>query len=195
MKRMCCLLLALAAVCVLAGCNKEVTDSGKEETVRVVRADETLELCMDAVVSGEMGTGMVLGTDGKPAALTPPDGLAGAICRQVEYRVVSLEESGDQATAILEITAPDAVPLLYEALAGMESYDEAVFTQRFGDLLENDPATKVFTVTVELRLVDSQWCLVPNSQFSNAITGGLMDEYEAVRQSVVDAMTEGGEQE
>ena len=153
---------------------------------------DVLDVAMYVVTGGSNPAPLVVGADGSPGALRAPTGLAAQISAKVTCEVVSLTENGDTAAAVLNITAPDAVGLFYQALEGMKTYDEEAFTEKFEGLLADAP-TKVFPVELELVRLEGVWCIQINEDFSNAITGGLMAEYTAVQQAILDKLTEGGE--
>lgn len=154
---------------------------------------DLLDIVEYVLAGGESYQPLIMGTEGTPVYLSTPTGLAGVISSKVQMEAVSVTESGETAKAVLNITAPDAVALVHQAIEGMETYDEAVFTGNMGTLLGKEHATKVFTVEVELRKVDGAWCMVTNEAFSDAITGGLMSSYNEVQQAIFDAFVKGGE--
>lgn len=183
MKKLIFLFLVLAVLC--AGCTPY------SELVPQTPQD-VLDVAMYVVAGGTSPEPLILGPDGTPTALRAPTGLGALISEKITYEVVSLTENGDTAAAALNITAPDAVSLVYQALEGMEVYDEEAFTANMESLLADAP-TKVFSVELELVRIDGTWCMKVNEDFSNAITGGLMAEYNAVQQAILDKLTEGGE--
>lgn len=184
MKRLVILCLALALI-LCAGCTpySEIVPQTPQDV---------LQIGMYVLTGGKNPESMIIGADGTPSALRAPTGLAAGISQQMTYEVVSLTESGETAAAVLNVTVPDAVALMYQALDGMETYDEAAFVEAFEKLLDNAPATKTFTVDVQLQKVDGKWCMVMNDALSNALTGGLMAEYNTVRQAILDKLMEGG---
>ena len=184
MKKVILLTAILALLC--AGCTpySEVVPETPQDV---------LEIGMYVLTGGANPESMVVGADGTPSALRAPTGLAAQISSQLSYEVVSVTETGDTATAVMNITAPDAVNLMYTALESLETYDEAAFTAEFEKLLTNAPATKTFSVNVQLQKLEGKWCMVMSDELSNALTGGLMAEYNAVRQAILDKLMEGGE--
>lgn len=187
MKRVFALLLAALLVLSLAGCQVEETRRKK----KTESAEDALQDSLEALAEG--GT-MMLAPDGSAVGMNPATGVASCITGALEFEIRSVKERSSSATAELEISAPDAVALVQQALEDMETFDEAVFLEKLEQLAEN-AEKKTFSVTVELTLADDCWCIIPNAEFSNAITGGLTGEYAAVRQSILDALTKGGEEE
>lgn len=183
------ILCSLLLVILLAGCipNPDRLDPSVPND-----PESVLSAAMSALVQGDNQLPVFLGMDGKPTALSGNTGLAAVITPKVTYHVTSLQKEGDTAVATLEITAPDVVKMVYTAVEGVDTYDEAAFTEKMEQLLEN-AETKTYTVEVEMVKVDGQWLFVTNAAFSNAITGGLIEEYAQLRQTIIDAFTEGGE--
>lgn len=154
---------------------------------------DLMEVMEYVLAGGESHQPLIMGSEGTPVYLATPTGLAGVISSKVQLEVASVTESGETATAVLNITAPDAVALVHQAIEGMQTYDEAVFTENMEKLLGEEYATKVFTVEVELRKVNGTWCMVTNEAFSDAITGGLVSSYTEIQQTIFDAFVKGGE--
>lgn len=184
MKKIILLMAILALLC--AGCTP-YSELVPETPLDVV------EVAMYVVSGGSSPEHLVLGPNGEPAVLSAPTGIGALISQQLSYEVVSLTENGDTATAVLNITSPDAVSLVYQALDGMQTYDEEAFVAQMERLLSDAPPTKVFQVNVELVKVDGTWCIQVNEEFSNAVTGGLIAEYSAVQQRILEAYLKGGE--
>ncbi len=109
-----------------------------------------------------------------------------------EIEAVTTEET--IATARLRITAPDAVVLVTQAVSGMDSLDEALLTQNMEQLLSGSFATVAFSVEVQLVQVEGTWCLVPNDQWSDAITGGLISRYAQLQLAILEALAGGADQ-
>jgi hypothetical protein len=193
MKRIVSLLLVVLLAVGMTACDWDLSflsNKGKA----VDPPDEMLESSLKALAEGQHGT-MVLGADGTAVAMNRPSGMAALITQQLEFDIEQVETDGDSATAHLEITAPDMAALVRQALEGVTAFEETVFLEKLEQLLQNNPETKTFSVKVELALTDDGWCIVPNGEFSNAITGGLAQAYNDLRQSILDAATKGGAQE
>ena len=154
---------------------------------------DVLDVTMYVLTGGSSAQPLIIGNDGKPAYLSAPTGLAAMISEKVTYEVVSITENGDSATAVLKITAPDTVNLVYDCLEGMETYDEEAFTARMEETLKTSTATVSNTVELQLQKVEGSWCIVMDPAFSDAITGGLMTRYNEVQQAIFDAFQKGGE--
>ncbi len=180
------ILLLLLVVTLLAGCTPY------SELIPETPMD-VLDVTMYVVSGGSSSQSLILGTDEKPVGMSAPTGLAALIGKKITYEVVSITENGDTAEAVLKITAPDCVSLVYQGIEGMDTYDEAVFTENVEKLLSGDVKTNTYDVTVQLQKVQGSWCLIINEQFSDAITGGLMSKYNEVQQAIYDAFAKGGD--
>ena len=181
------LLLALLLLCGCGGSSKPRPASKKE-------LEKTVTAAMTALTVGEVEEPVFLGVDGEPVSLSGHSGIAGKISANTTYEVVSVEGEGKSAKAVLDITTADAVALINSAIEGMEAFDQTAFLENLENLLPNAP-TKTFRVEVQLRQVDGQWLVVMNAQLSNAITGGLLDEYNTLQQKMLEGAGKGGEQE
>ena len=126
------LILLLAVLLLLAGCTQ------KDDKKNHDPADEVLEQSLEALVSGE-GDTMILAADGTAVAMEKPTGMAGIITGQIRFDVDSVEVDGEKAEAEVSITAPDAVKLVQDALAGMTEFDEAAFLEKMEQLAAEDP--------------------------------------------------------
>ncbi len=181
------LLLALTMLCGCFGGSKPKPASKKD-------LEKTVTTAMAALTVGDVDEAVFLGVDGKPVSLAGNSGIAGKISAGTTYEVVSVEAEGKTGKAVLDITTTDAVALVYSAIEGMEVFDQAKFLENLENLIPDAP-TRTFRVEVELRQADGQWLVVMNAQLSNAVTGGLLNEYNALQQELLGSIGKGGEQE
>lgn len=179
-------IVLILAMILFAGCipNEEAGAATPEDALAAAMTAMTADT--------QSGQKIFLGSDGQPIAPAANEGLALEISRLVTYSVTSVETDGDTATAQLEITAPDAAQLVKDALAGMETFDAEAFTVALEALLADEPAMKTFTVTVKLTRIDGAWYVLSNAEYANAITGGLVEAYNTVRQNIIDGLQKGG---
>lgn len=180
----------LLALTLLCGCSIVL----KPKAASKKELEKTVTAAMTALTVGEVDEAVFLGVDGEPVSLSGHKGIAAKICAGTTYEVVSVEGEGKSGKAVLDITTADAVALVYGAIEGMEVFDQARFLENLENLIPDAP-TKTFRVEVELRQVDGQWLMVMNAQLSNAVTGGLLDEYNTIQQKLLDAAMKGGAQE
>ena len=182
------LLLALAAILLLPGL---LEDSETQKKGR--KAETSLNLLMEALITGQdCREAVLLGADGKPVTVSAGEGLAAMITTKLNYEILSLSTGDKTGTAELRIVAPDVLVLVDQALADMERYDATLFQERMEQLLQGDVKMLEYTVELSLVQVDGDWCVVTNTQFSDAITGGLISRYDELQQKILDAIA-GGE--
>ena len=194
MKRSIFLIALVLLLC--AGCARPIEDETRPTAAAGAETPrEALEAAMEVLSGEENDLPVFQGADGSPVSVTVNTGLAGVISRQSSYEVKSVETENGTATASLEITVPDISKLVHQALQSMDGFDEEAFAAALEALLEQNTDTKTYEVTVELTEIQGCWCIVPNAELSNALTGGLLEEYAAVRQEILDALAKGGEAE
>lgn len=181
------LLLVLTMLC---GCGILI----KPKAASKKDLEKTVSAAMAALTVGDVDEPVFLGVDGTAVSLSGHSGIAGKISAVTTYQVVSVEAEGKTGKAVLDITAADAVALVYGAIEGMETFDQARFLTNLENMIPHAP-TKTFRVEVQLQQVDGQWLIVMNAQLSNAITGGLLDEYNALQQKLLENAGKDGEQE
>ena len=181
------LVLALVAILVLPGLFAEPSTPKKGR-----KAETALEVILECLIGGqESREAVLLGIDGMPVAVSPSKGLAALLTAKMEYEILSVDTGDETGTASLQIVSPDAMALVEQALAGMESYDAALFQETMAQLLEGQVAMQEYTVEMELVKVDGDWCVVTNAQFSDAITGGLVSRYDQLQQKILEAVAGG----
>ena len=180
------LLLALSLLWGCGGGSKSKPASKKD-------LEKTVTAAMTALTVGEVEEPVFLGTDGEAVSLSGHSGIAGKIAAGTTFEVVSVEGKGKSGKAVLDITTADAVTLVYSAIEGMETFDQAQFLTNLEKLLPDAPV-KTFRVEVELQQVDGRWLVVMNAQLSNAITGGLLDEYNTLQQKLLENAGKDGAQ-
>lgn len=156
--------------------------------------EEVLNIAMEAVTGNGTEEPVFLGADGTPVGVAAPKGIAAIISSKVSYSLVSMEVSDDIAIATIEIVAPDTLALVHESLSGMDSYDAELFLERMERLLEKEFETVTNTVQLEMCLIENQWCVVTNTEFSDAITGGLISRYAELQEAIKEALAKEGAQ-
>lgn len=195
MKRIFLSILLVLLFC--AGCSQPA-DETQETGPTMVGAEtpeEALEIAMSVLAGEESDLPVFQGANGMPVSAASNSGLAGVISQQTSYEVKSVTTEKGTTTARMEITAPDMSKLVHKALEGMDGFDAEAFTAALEGLLEENTDQKTFTVQVELTEIQGCWCVIPNAELSNAVTGGLMEEYAVVRQDILDALVKGGDGE
>lgn len=118
------------------------------------------------------------------------NGALRAIAAHCSFEVgaVTVDGSGDTATAKVTLTSPDMATILSEeAQAGTaddaNSLIEAAISQFDGDF-----PTRETTLTANLYRKDDRWLLDPDAELDNALSGGVNQMYFSLGKSVVDAL-------
>lgn len=126
-------------------------------------------------------------------------GIAEQLAGEMEFEIISVTAEGEEGEAELKLTVPDASQLFADVISQMdvsdvEAENTEVLLERVMEAIEDkEYDTMTCTVTVELRMLQDQWYLVNNQEFSNAISGGLLQAYAKNRQEMIDNMG-GGEE-
>lgn len=126
-------------------------------------------------------------------------GIAEQLAGEMEFEILSLSVEGEEGEAELKLTVPDASQLFQDVIGQMDVSDveaentEVLLKGVMEAIEDKEYDTMTCTVTVELRMLQDQWYLVNNQEFSNAISGGLLQAYAKNRQEMIDNMG-GGEE-
>ena len=167
--------LLLALILMLAGC-------GNSSDMR-----EGMDHFMVSWSSGGEDA-QFIGSGGELITGVHNEGLAALLMRKVEYKVCDIKDD----TVILEIAAPDVAAMLEQAVASMDSFDADGFQSNMEALLEENVATRIFTVEVQMQEVDGKWYPILSAELVNAVTGGLAEAYATTQQLIIDSMIKGG---
>ena len=188
MKKLCLLLAVLLALS-LCACRGQETD----EEEAPLSVDQALEEALEALTNGACEKACMIGADG---SLTFPQntGLAAILSSYSTYEIGQVKADGDKATATVTITAPDSVTILKQVMEVSDDPASEEFAQKLTEILENDPPMLDFTVEVQLQQTQEGWGIVPSFELSNALSGGLAEEYQKLYEGLMDGMLEGGEQ-
>lgn len=173
--------------------NSTMLESGRKPVpVTVKEAEEKINLVLDAWIDGEETDEVsVLTEDGEIIPLTGSEGLGEEMLDEIEYSVLSVKKNGDGVTARLKITAPDVSVMLDQVLEQMDTFEESAFISAMMNLLESDRyPVRDFEVDVDMQNLSGQWVVVSNPEFTNAMTGGLQEVYEANEKMLQDALKE-----
>lgn len=209
------LLLALCCTMalVLGGCAdpaaqaKDDLDKSLQALISGNEADAYLYQAPGASASASAGTSSDAANNSDDAA-DPSTGenLTQKIMSACTYEMGDVTLSDDKSTAkvALTITAPDTAALLQDAAqasatsspdgtAGADSSSaDAVLSSLSTTLDQGGFPTKDFSVNATLYYSGEHWMLDPSKELSNALSGGLMESYFSMGQSVVDALAAEG---
>lgn len=169
-----CLLLTLS----LCAC------SSAKETAKTDLESTLTELCIgDPTQAMLYTTGSLIADE-----LSNRDGesdLHRKIRGYVRYEIDSVVIEADTAQAELTIQAPNMLQILQNHAETSNNVD-ALLAAVHTTLDSGDMPQITFELTVMLRQVDGHWYLVPNTALSNALSGGLLDRYAEILQSVME---------
>lgn len=174
MKKMILAALVLALVLTLMGCGAKA------------EMKEALDRFMTSLVSGGEDAGYI-DSNGEVITGISNDGIAGELMQRVTYKVLGAKD----AEVTLEISAPDAVFLVEQAVAGMDTFDADRFLAEMEILLAGEMPMRAFTVNVQMQEVEERWYPVLSSELINALTGGMPEAYAAVQQQIIESLMKG----
>ncbi len=182
-------LMALLLVCSLCGCQSGLSEGG---TASLSPEDTLTEALQALTVGSSTGHAVLLGADGTPA-VPHNSGIALLLSGCVQYDIREFSAEENSATALVDITAPDAPALLLEATEAIDATDSQALAAWMEEALRGDYPTSEHTVTVQLVKAEGQWCVVTDFALSNALTGGLAQEYLQLQQQILGQLQEGGD--
>lgn len=195
-----CVLLAVLLLLTLCACRAEEQERDRDQVRNEqvsLSADEAVEAALSVLTIGleenQEALPSMIGADG---TLTVPknSGLATILGSYSAYEVQEISTDGETGTALIAVTAPDAVALLKQIMEKNDDPASEEFAQLLTEALEDEPAMLDFLVEVQLRQVDGSWGIVPSFELSNALTGGLTAEYQSLYAQLTDKLMEGGGQ-
>lgn len=108
----------------------------------------------------------------------------------VEYTVKDVTINGESADARVKLIAPDVYHLITEIASEMQENNVDQLLEQLDDKLDEDVPTKEYEVTVDLRLVNEHWYLVPSGELSNAFSGGIVEQYSMMGQNIMEELLE-----
>lgn len=113
------------------------------------------------------------------------------VANLVEYKILNVsEEENNIAKAKIRITAPDTYKMIEEIASTMQEENVDVLLTALNDKLNGKFPQKEFDVSVDLKLVNEHWYLIPNDQLADAFTGGVNEQYFKMGQDVIDKLLE-----
>lgn len=99
---------------------------------------------------------------------------------------VSAEEH--TANANLRITTPDTYKMIEEITSTVQEENVDVLLTAFNDNLNGKFPQKEFDASVDLKLVNEHWYLIPNEQLADAFTGGLIEQYFMMGENIINKL-------
>jgi len=160
-----CILFALVAF--LSGCNQE--SAVKDDLTNTIEM-----LCI-----GETDNAYIYGAQLMPAS--PKSGNIGVtekIMKSVIVEVGDVSIDGGQAEVTMTMASPNVPVMLENIVSTIQGNDVSILLSNLEEQLDagSFPVMEQ-DVTVEMRLSDGHWYMIPNAQFSDAMTGGVVSAY------------------
>lgn len=118
------------------------------------------------------------------------DDINKKIASLVEYSISEITVRGEEADASIKLTSPDIYVLLTEIASDMQENDVEQLLEQLNDSLDENILTKKYEITVNLKLVNEHWYLVPSGELANAFSGGIIEQYSAMGLNVIDGFLE-----
>ena len=156
---------------------KEAPQAGLPHTGPVAAADvaDDLKEAVAALTGDASADAHLLGADGLPMTDFAYEGGAALIAPYVRIETGAVTGQDETATVELTVTSPNLLPLIEQAVAGMQALDEAQMNENLAALLAaGGYAETAYAVKAELRYVEGGWYIVQNEELANALTGGLL---------------------
>ena len=131
-------------------------------------------------------------SDGESSTVADADTIFNAMFDKLDYKIVSTEkEDADTAYVVTEITAVDIQPVVNEYLKNMlqfaleNAFDEkkisdeenaAKMNELFKEAAEKEGKNTVTkTVKIKVKKDGKNWKVMPDDDFSEAVTGGIVN--------------------
>lgn len=106
----------------------------------------------------------------------------------VEYKILNVSAEEDTANANLRITVPDTYNMIEEIASTMQEENVDVLLTELNNKLNGEFPQKEFDVSVDLKLVNEHWYLIPNEQLANAFAGGLIEQYFMMGENAINKL-------
>jgi len=144
----------------------------------------SLAQIMDDVISGGGNNIRILSITGNPLTSLNNTGIAADIEKKVSYKITGAKKESDSLySANMTINAPD-IQSIFESAGDADISADGSMQSYLEKQLQGSPAMKTSQVTVQLVNQNGDWYLEPNSDWSDAMTGGLFSYYAQVVSSM-----------
>lgn len=110
------------------------------------------------------------------------------IANLVEYEILDISSEEDTAKVKIKITAPNTYKMIEDIAATMQEENTDILLKTLSIKLDEEFPKKEFDVSVDLKLINEHWYLVPNGQLTNAFTGGLIEQYFMMGQNTINEL-------
>ena len=116
------------------------------------------------------------------------DEITKKIAALVEYEIFDILSEGNTANAKIKITAPDTYKMIRDIATTMQEEDTDILLKTLSVKLDEEFPKKEFDVSVDLKLINEHWYLIPNGQLANAFMGGLIEQYFMMGQNTINKL-------
>lgn len=196
------LVIALAVSFCACGKKKGASDTksaSKATSESLAGAQQTVKDMLDAFKKLDFKTAEkyvnlddIKVSDGESSTVADADTIFNAMFDKLDYKIVSTEKEGaDTAYVVTEITAVDIQPVVNEYLKNMlqfaleNAFDEkkisdeenaAKMNELFKEAAEKEGKNTVTkTVKIKVKKDGKNWKVIPDDDFSEAVTGGIVN--------------------
>lgn len=180
MKRIICLYITIMIMISLVGC-----DNHNE-------LKQDLTNTLDTIISGEEKNDIYI--YGKNIGFNNENSenekIRKKIIKNIDYKIISVEENENEAEVKLKIKTPDAYQMLQDIVLSNQENNIKSLLDSFEKQLEDDFPKKEFEVTINLMLFNNHWYIIPNDEFANAFSGGLIEQYSLIGRRTVENLLE-----
>lgn len=121
--------------------------------------------------------------------------ISNKIIEKVEYEIADISIDKNVAEAEVKVIAPNTYVILESIASTMQENNVIELLDIFNKQLDEDYPIKEFNVTVNLKLVDEHWYLIVDGQLSNALTGGLVEQYSIMGEDIIEQLLEESDNE
>ena len=112
---------------------------------------------------------------------------------QVQYKIESLSKESDNThgEAIISFSFPDLMAVIEESAASLDSDSgtEALFSI-VSKKLQGNCKKKKEKISVDMIYIHSHWYIIPNADFSNVLSGGMLEYYSLLGNEYVKNKTQ-----
>ena len=196
------LVIALAVSFCACGKKKGASDTksaSKATSESLAGAEQTVKDMLDAFKKLDFKTAEkyvnlddIKVSDGESTTVADADTIFNAMFDKLDYKIVSTEKEGaDTAYVVTEITAVDIQPVVNKYLKNMlqfaleNAFDEkkisdeenaAKMNELFKEAAEKEgKGTVTKTVKIKVKKDGKNWKVIPDDDFSEAVTGGIVN--------------------
>lgn len=197
-------ILVIALAVSFCACGKKKGASGTKSASKATSensagAEQTVKDMLDAFKKLDFKTAEkyvnlddIKVSDGESTTVADADTIFNAMFDKLDYKIVSTEKEGaDTAYVVTEITAVDIQPVVNEYLKNMlqfaleNAFDEkkisdeentAKMNELFKEAAEKEgKGTVTKTVKIKVKKDGKNWKVIPDDDFSEAVTGGIVN--------------------